>query len=1004
MMKEITSPKILLPYYYSWKINKKNTNFNVCFSYKLTNNINLEKMKTCIDKIVSYRPGLRANFNFKNNEVKYIIHNKLNPIIYELETHSEDEFKNYENKIKNLSHDLHNESLIKVAFIKKFYNNEYEIIFNIHHSIIDGTALDKFIIDLSNLYNDKNITEESTDSHLNSFLILNKNSENINDNYIQKYSNLLNEISINTEKLNTTPEENVITSTHTLSTSEYNKINTFSNKYEISFFNLFLLCWCVFETKLFNKNHCIVNYPVNIRNNNEISGCILNNIYFPYIYNKNSSLSEIISNFKKQIPFLKKLHFISSIDIFDKNDSKLTHFAQSGFAKLRELEVNNQHFSGKTFPQMANSFLGMRFIKNNDSVHFLSESYESILPKYISENLSKRFTNFICKIIDLCDTKLEKIDLLYTYEKDSLLNTNISNESTATKNFLHEKFKNIVEKYGEKIAAVDENSEISYNILDYKSTKLANFLSNQNQNDKPIAILIDNKIEMLISILAVLKSGNTYLPISPDTPIERIKYILTDSCAECILSTKKYFNLLDLTKKVYDLNDESLYTSESPLYSNIKNPSPAYIIYTSGSTGNPKGVVIEHHSVLNLIASCSAQFNITNKDNLSKYSAFGFDASVIEIFLSILNGCTLYFVPEDIRFNIRKINDFFHHNNISFSFLTTKLAELFMELKNNSLKTLLVGGEKLKQFKKNNYKLVNAYGPTEATVLVSTHVVEEYEKNIPIGKPLNNVSMYILDKDMNPCLDEMEGEIYIGGNPLAVGYLNNEELTNEKFLPNPFQTYNEKLNKQNERLYKTGDLGKKLQNGDFLISGRTDFQIKISGYRIELSEIEKQILNYQEISHVAVVAYDDPSEHKYLCAYYESKNTININELRTHLEKHLPNFMIPKIFIQLEKLPINYNGKTDLKALKKPVQEQMACKQNILPRTEIEEKISSMFQEVLFTEKISIDDDFFLLGGNSIKAIQLIAKMQKFYNIDITAIYNERTVEKISKLIQSDVC
>lgn len=1002
MKREIVAPKILLPYYYSWKIDENNTNYNVCFSYSLPNEISIEKLKSCILKLIEFRPALRANFGFKNNEVKYYIHDYLTPTFYEIKANSEKDFKSLISKIKNIKHDLHNESLIKVGFIKKIYDSNYEIVFNIHHSIIDGTSLDKFIIDLSCLYNEGSIIEESTESHLNSFLILNKNEPNLKEKDIVRYSNLLGEISSKNEKILIKDNAEVYISKFSLSQLEFIELQKFTEKSEISLFNFLLVCWCIFETKLLNKDYCITNYPVNIRNNKEVSGCMLNNIYFPFIYNKNTNIENVIKGVKNQLPFLKKLHHISPVDIFDKNDSKLSHFAYSGFAKLRNLQLQNFSLDGTTFPQMANSSLGMRYVKNEDTLHFLSECFENILPKNIACSLSKRFTNFVKKLIGNPEKKIQFIDILFEDERENLLKKNTSKLSINMQNNISDIFNSVVEKFPNKYAAVESNNKITYKDLNEKSDKLANFLKQKNITKKTVAILIDNKIEMLFGILGILKSGNTYLPISPDTPKERIEYILNDSNVTTILSLKKYSNFLSSKRDFYDLEDDKIYSMVDNFNlnsnKNITN-QPTYVIYTSGSTGHPKGVLVNQESLLNLMDNCKNQFDITEKDNISKYSSFSFDASVIEIFISLLNGCTLYFVPEKTRYNVNQLNEFFHENNITFAFLTTKIAELFMELENFSLKTLVTGGEKLKAFKKNNYNLVNAYGPTEATVFVTTYNVKNYEENIPIGKPIENVEVYILDKELNPCLYEMPGEIYIGGCALAIGYVNKTDLTNEKFIPNPFYQDNDVTN---ERLYRTGDIGKKLIDNNILISGRMDSQVKISGYRIELSEIEKQLLSFNTILNAAVIAYDDTIGHKYLCAYIEAKDKIIIDDLKQFLSLQLPEYMLPKIIIQLEKIPLNYNGKTDIKALKIPTESLTVQKEFMPPKNDYEEKISNYFKEILQIQNINTTDDFFSLGGNSIKAIQLIAKMQKNYDVDISLIYKLRTVEKIADKVMKD--
>ena len=1005
MNKEIIVPKILLPYYYSWKINNKNTNYNVCFSYKLIKNINLIKMKESICKLVDIRPNLRANFKFKNNEIKYVINNNLDPIFYEKEIYSEEEYNITVEKLTKIPHDLHNESLLKVNFLKRNYNEDIIMLFNIHHSIIDGTSLDKFISDLPKIYHDEEVIEETTESHLSSMFIQKKNTEileNSNDIKIKNYIKLLNEISSVSEKYDIKEDEKIISSSEILDKNIYSKLSKYSAENEISIFNILLNAWCIFEAKLFNKDNLIVSYPVNIRNDKDETGCIINNINYPFIYNKDFTFDEAVHNFKLQMPLLKKLHYLNEIDIFDKSDSYCSHFAYSGFAKLKDLIFKNEIMNPTAYPQMAKSAFGMKYIKFEDNLYFLSEVYENILPQNISSSLAHRFNQFLDKILTNSNEKLYKLDTLNTDEFNDIVYEQNKTEKTVKNTSLPKYFNEIVQNFPDKIAAIDEFKSITYIELDKKSNQLARLLENHTvKKDDIIAILIDNRIEMLIAILGVLKIGAIYLPISPDTPKERIDYILKDSNAKKLLSTKKLENENFKNIDFIDLEEIDYHNLNSnDLHIEFSNMSAAYIIYTSGSTGNPKGVLVNQNSVINLIECCIHKFNLTNEDSLSKYSSFSFDASVIEIFCSLMSGACLYFIPNHIKFDIYKLNEFFNENNITFSFLTTKFAEIFMNLENRSLKNLLVGGEKLKYLKKTSYNITNAYGPTETTVLATMQDLDIHSDNIPIGKPIQNAKIYILDNEFHPRNYSMEGEIYIGGEILAQSYINNDMLTESKFISNPFQTEKEKELGLNSKLYRTGDIGKKLESGEILISGRTDFQVKIYGYRIELNEIEQQILNYPNITNVTIKAFNDKQDHKYLCAYFEAIENIEVDNLKKHIENHLPAYMIPKFFVQLEKLPLNYNGKVDLKSLKEPDINSAKTKQYIAPSTPIEEMISQKFSEILCCENISIHDDFFLLGGNSIKSILLLSKLQEDFVLDLSQIYSNKSIFNLAKNIK----
>ena len=1006
MNKEIIVPKILLPYYYSWKIDNKSTNYNVCFSYELEKDISTVKFKETIYNLVSKRPNLRANFKFKNNQIKYVVHKNLEPIFHDLKVTTAAEYNHAIEKLTKESHNLHDESLIKISIIKREYNEDMIVLFNIHHAIIDGTSLDKFLTEISKVYNGEEISEESDERHLSSLLIQAKNTEYIEDKKdlkINNYINLLNKIASESEKFNIKQDEKIISSSQILNDLIYKKITNFSNLNKISIFNILLTSWCIFEAKLFNKDSLIVNYPVNIRNDKDETGCIINNINYPFIYNCEISFNKTIENIKGQMPLLKKLHYLNAMDIFDKNDSYYSHFAYSGFAKLKDLTLDHKTIHPTPYPQMAKSAFGMKYIKSDDKLYFLSEIYNNILPSSISDNLVDRYTHFLEKILDQPDLKLSETNILYKKEFNEIVYKQNNTNKDIIKNVsLPSYISSIVDKYPNKIAAIDEESSITYSELNEKSNQLAKTLINNNvsKNDV-IAILMDNRIEMLVGILAVLKIGSIYLPISPDTPKDRIEYILKDSNAKKLLSTKELYNNSGINFDFIDLYKNNYHNiCPSDLNIEVSNENIAYVIYTSGSTGNPKGVLVKHKSIVNLIEHSINRFDLSSEDSISKYSSFSFDASVIEIFSSLLSGATLHFVPNKIKFDIYKLNDFFNENNITFAFLTTKLAEIFMNLENKSLKNLLLGGEKLKYFKKTSYNITNAYGPTETSVIASMHPIECLSENIPIGKPIQNAKIYILNNDLNPCPYSLEGEIYIGGEILAQSYLNRKNLTDNKFIPNPFQTKLEKENGLNSRLYKTGDIGKKLKNGDILISGRTDFQVKIFGFRIELNEIEKNISDYPDIKNVVVTTFNDKNDHKYLCAYYDARKKIEAETLREFIKNNLPHYMIPKFFIQTESLPINYNGKIDLKSLKEPNIKKLQTKNYVAPSNLAEKMIANDFREILNCEEISIHDDFFILGGNSIKAIMLLSKLQKKFKIDISQIFQFKTIYNLAARLE----
>ncbi|WP_341274856.1 amino acid adenylation domain-containing protein [Clostridium beijerinckii] len=416
-------------------------------------------------------------------------------------------------------------------------------------------------------------------------------------------------------------------------------------------------------------------------------------------------------------------------------------------------------------------------------------------------------------------------------------------------------------------------------------------------------------------------------------------------------------------------------------------------MYTSGTTGTPKGVEVENGPLMNLCYWHNNYYNVTEKDNTTKFAGVGFDASVWEIFPYIIKGATIYIIDEEIRLNVEKLNEYYEKVGITISFLPTSIFEQFIKLPNNTLRALLTGADKLKYYEEKVYNIYNNYGPTEYTVVSTAFKVERDYKNIPIGKPIGNTNIYILDKNKKLLPIGVAGELYVAGDGLARGYVNNKELTSEKFIDNPF--------KIGEKMYKTGDLARWLEDGNIEYLGRIDYQVKIRGFRVELEEIERTLLNINGIKS-AVVIDKVKDEYKYLCAYYVSNRNYTITELRENLLKTLPEYMVPAYFMSMDKLPLTANGKIDKKVLSNLKCEVNTGREYIEPRNRVEKILADIWSSVLGVEKIGIDDSFFELGGHSLKATVLIGKIHKELNVEIPIheFFEKETIRNISNYIE----
>ncbi|KAF6552315.1 amino acid adenylation domain-containing protein, partial [Bacillus sp. EKM203B] len=493
--------------------------------------------------------------------------------------------------------------------------------------------------------------------------------------------------------------------------------------------------------------------------------------------------------------------------------------------------------------------------------------------------------------------------------------------------------------------------------------------------------------------------GAAFVPIDPDYPEERISYILQDSGAKLLL-TQEALGVPDSYNGETILLDGSRSILSLPLDENDEaNPQTettadhlAYMIYTSGTTGQPKGVMVEHHALVNLCFWHHDAFAMTADDKSAKYAGFGFDASIWEMFPTWTIGAELHVIDEAIRLDITRLNHYFEEHGVTITFLPTQLAEQFMELENTSLRMLLVGGDKLKRAVKQPYTIINNYGPTENTVVATSGVINpEEEGSLSIGRAIANTRVYILGDGDQVQPEGIAGELCVAGRGLARGYLNREEETAKRFTADPFVP--------GERMYRTGDLVKWNAQCGIEYIGRIDQQVKVRGYRIELSEIEVRLAQLADVHDAAVTAVEDKAGNTALCAYVAPQQD-DIEALKAALKDTLPDYMVPAFWVEMDELPVTANGKIDKKALPAPDIEAGSAAYKA-PETEMETLLSDIWQEVLGLDQIGVSDNFFTLGGDSIKGIQMASRLnQHGYKLEMKDLFQHPTIEELVSYVE----
>ncbi len=544
-----------------------------------------------------------------------------------------------------------------------------------------------------------------------------------------------------------------------------------------------------------------------------------------------------------------------------------------------------------------------------------------------------------------------------------------------------------------------------------------------------VGIMGDRSIEMILGIIAILKAGAVFLPIDADYPEARKRYMLTDSRVDLMLTPRRYAarasqlagRVIEIPAPAEEPWNRPLPAGSAPLLSaSVQAPDPAYIMYTSGSTGKPKGVLVLHRNVVRLVIN--SNFVLCGEHTRTlQTGAPVFDAVTFEIWGPLLNGGQLVLAPKDVILDAGRLAPALKKHQVNTLWLSAPLFNQLMQQDIEMfepLRDLVVGGDVLSPEHINKVRqrfpglrIVNGYGPTENTTFSNTHAIDsEYIHNIPIGRPIANSTAYIVDPHNALLPTGVPGELLVGGDGVARGYLNDPELCSQKFIPlSAIPDFSRSappaVERPEGRLYRTGDLARWLPGGIVEFLGRIDFQVKIRGFRVELGEIENQLLNCTGITGALVVVKETPGREKFLCAYIVSRDDVQVREIKTALARKLPDYMVPSYFVPLESMPLNPNGKIDRKALPEP--EIGAEEEYTAPTDAIETAMAAIWAEVLGVETthIGIDSDFFDLGGHSLKAARLIARVDKQLQVKLplAEIFTSPTVRALAAYVRDAV-
>ena len=686
------------------------------------------------------------------------------------------------------------------------------------------------------------------------------------------------------------------------------------------------------------------------------------------------------------------------------------------------------HFEPYLIPQSAGQFdLTIEIADSNGPLTGCFEYNADLFDATTIARMQEHFQVLLEGIVDHPNQSLADLPIMTPQERRQVLVAwNDTRVSRIESRCLHELFDEQVVRTPDAPAVVFEDQQLSYRELYTRANQLGHHLRNRGVGpDVLVGLCVERSIELIVGLLGILKAGGAYLPLDPEYPTKRMASMLDEARVSILVTQQDLLaRLPDRQTRTVCLDTEwgaIARESDEPPVSGTTSGNLAYVVYTSGSTGKPKGVMVEHRSVVNYVAAIGTQSGLGPGDRMLQLASVNVDTAAEEIFTCLLTGATLVLRTASMLDSIPRFLQKCREWHVTFLDLPTAYwHELTAVLRSEALelppevRAVVIGGERAlrqplmawQQHVGPRVRLLNTYGPTEATIaaticdLTSTELSNEPLREVPIGRAIQNVQVYVLDGDLQPVPIETPGELYIAGVGLARGYLRRADLTAERFIRNPFGL------EPDARLYRTGDLARWLPNGELEYLGRVDRQVKIRGHRIELGEIESVLETHPEIRAVAVEVREDLPGDKRLVAFIVATpgSTLSVNHLRAFLKEQLPDSMIPSSFVELDALPLTPNGKIDRKALQAPVNSRAGAVLNlkteyVAPRNPTEQLLAHVWSEILDIKDIGVHDNFFELGGHSLLATQMFSRLRSLFHVEppLRAVFETPTIAGLAQ-------
>ncbi|WP_017796090.1 amino acid adenylation domain-containing protein [Oceanobacillus kimchii] len=1022
--------------------------YNIPFEIELNGKLNNHALQVALDYVVKRHESLRTVF-FTDGEmpVQNIIPEDKSCIRLNIVETNQEELASAVEEAKQFHFDITKEPPVK-AYLFEVEEEKHVLLLLFHHIIADGWSLIPLTKDLSKAYKNSLEQKDIIDAPLT---IQYQDYVAWQQEQMEK-SSMKEQLDYWKQQLNELPVETPLPYDVQRPKTRQNEgkhypfiidqqlqsaITNYAKENNVTIFMVLQASLASVLSRLGSGVDIPIGTPIVGRNNQQLDdliGFFVNTLVLRTDVSNNPTFHELVSRVKdtnveaydrQDIPFDKVVEFVNPERSASRHPLfQMMLILQSAPNPVLDIpQVNTSvKVSGTGTAKFDLTFELWEQPNEDGALNGIIEYRTDLFKDNQIERICHHWLTFLKNALETPDKTIGNILFISKEERQFVLDYKQQANKELSDISIVQMFESQVYKYPNNIAVTFEGKQLTYQQLNEQANQMARYLIDQGAGpEKLISIMLPRSISMMVSILAVLKTGSAYVPVDPDYPDERISYILSDAYPSIVITNEKSKQATETFSSVSVINLDALSSRILQAYSNqninqsISSMNAAYIIYTSGSTGKPKGVIIPHHNVIRLLKETNEWYHFGSDDVWTMFHSYAFDFSVWEIWGALLFGGKLVIVPynvsrmplEFLELLVEEKVTVLNQTPSAFYQLMYAEQERIDLSEKLSLRYVVFGGEQLELARLKEWftlhensttKLINMYGITETTVHVSylelNEEIIDQQGNSLIGKNIPDLEIYILDDFLQPVPIGVTGEMYVAGGGLARGYLNQSSLTASRFVANPF-------GEAGSRMYKTGDLAKWLDDGTIDYIGRSDHQVKIRGYRIELGEVNAHIMSYESIKEAATTVLNQHGDNQ-LVSYIVTDNEVRDADLKAYIASFLPGYMIPSTFVHIDRIPLTTHGKLDTKNL--PLPDYTVNVKGEGPRTPSEELLCELFKEILHLDEIGIHDSFFDLGGHSLLAVTLMNRIRELFGkeLGIGVLFEAPTVAELVNVMDGD--